>query len=222
MEKELQLADPQVSADFRNFVVRARAADDGAIRLQAVGSVLAAYVCVLRPRILGEATPTVLGLRTMPLAAPAEVDATVQLAAVGDRLARMDGTGTVLQVPPVTVRETWAGITAPRSGWEPAGTVPVQLLEQTAHRGIREVAAMLPESPGAAVVHSARTRVWAQPMGGTEVPLPAGAAFAALSLGFLPSGSGEPTGDASLLRNGRWLRLSTPRGHVLTRMPAVL
>lgn len=222
MEKELQLADPQVSADFRNFVVRARAADDGAIRLQAVGSVLAAYVCVLRPRILGEATPTVLGLRTMPLAARAEVDATVQLAAVGDRLARMDGTGTVLQVPPVTVRETWAGITAPRSGWEPAGTVPVQLLEQTAHRGIREVAAMLPESPGAAVVHSARTRVWSQPMGGTEVPLPAGAAFAALSLGFLPSGSGEPAGDASLLRNGRWLRLSTPRGHVLTRMPAVL
>ncbi|MCC3275023.1 MULTISPECIES: hypothetical protein [unclassified Arthrobacter] len=222
MDSELQLADPQVSADFRNFVVRARAADDGAIRLQAVGGVLAAYVCVLRPRILGEDTPTVLGLRTMPLAAPAELDVTVQLAAVGDRLARLAGTATELQIPPVTVRETWAGITAPRSGWQPAGAVPLQLLEQTAHRGIREVAALLPASPGAAVVHSARTRVWSQPMGGTQVPVPAGAAFAALSLGFLPAGPEGQDGDAALFRNGRWLRLSTPRGHVLTRMPAVL
>ena len=224
MDSELLLADPQVTADFRNFVVRARAADDGAIRLQAVGNVLAAYVCVLRPRILGEDTPTVLGLRTMPLAAPADVDATVQLAAVADRLARMGGTDTALPVPPMTVRETWAGITAPRSGWEPAGPVPVQLLEQTAHRGIREVAAMLPQSPGGAVVHSARTRVWAQPMGGTQVPVPAGAAFAALSLGFLPAAGGSDAAEASaaLFRNGRWLRLSTPRGHVLTRSPAVL
>ncbi|MCQ1953104.1 hypothetical protein [Arthrobacter sp. zg-Y238] len=220
MDSELRLADPQVTADLRNFVTRARTADDGAVRLQAVGSVLAAYVCVLRPRILGEDTPTVLGLRTMPLAAPAEVDATVQLSAVGDRLARMGTADTVLPVPPMTVRETWAGILAPRSGWQPAGGVPVQLLEQTAHRGIREVAAMLPQSPGAAVVHSARTRVWAQPMGGTEIPVPAGAAFAALSLGFLPAGG---TGaDVALFSNGRWLRLSTPLGHVLTRLPAVL
>ncbi|MDM7989532.1 hypothetical protein [Arthrobacter sp. zg-Y877] len=223
MDSELLLADPQVTADLRNFITRARAADDGAVRLQAVGSVLAAYVCILRPRILGEGTPTVLGLRTMPLASPAEVDATVQLSAVGDRLARMGSAETLLQVPPMTVRETWAGILPPRSGWEPAGRVPVQLLEQTAHRGIREVAAMLPQSPGAAVVHSARSGVWAQPMGGTAVPVPAGAAFAALSLGFLP-GDGPDAGgaEAALFSNGRWLRLSTARGHVLTRLPAVL
>ena len=221
MDTELHLADPQVTADFRNFVVRARAADDGAIRLQAVGGVLAAYVCILRPRILGEDTPTVLGLRTMPLAAPAELDTTVQLAAVGDRLARMGGSDTALPVPPMTVRETWAGITAPRSGWEPAGLIPAQLLEQAAHRGIKEVAAVLPQNPGGAVVHGARAAVWARPMGGTTVPVPAGAAFAALSLGFLPSGAAAAD-DAALFRNGRWLRLSTRHGHVLTRSPAVL
>lgn len=225
MDAELRLADPQVTADLRNFVVRARAADDGAIRLQAVGNVLAAYVCVLGPRILGEDTPTVLGLRTMPLAAEASVDTTVALAAVADRLARMGGTDTSLAVPPVTVRETWAGITAPRSGWQPAGLVPLHLLEQSAHRGIREVAALLPQSAGGAVVHSARARVWAQPMGGTQVPVPAGAAFAALSLGFLPStgpGSAEAGAEAALFSNGRWLRLSTPQGHVLVRSPAIL
>lgn len=221
MDTELILADPQVTADFRNFVVRARAADDGAIRLQAVGGVLAAYVCILRPRILGEDTPTVLGLRTMPLAAPADVDATVQLAAVADRLARMGGSDTAVPVPPMTVRETWAGITAPRSGWQPAGRIPVQLLEQAAHRGIREVAAMLPDSPGAAVVHSARAQVWSRPMGGTAAPVPAAAAFAALSLGFLPP-AGSDAADAALFSNGRWQRLSTPLGHVLTRSPAVL
>lgn len=223
MDTELRLADPQVTADFRNFVVRARAADDGAIRLQAVGSVLAAYVCVLGPRILGEDTPTVLGLRTMPLAEEASVDTTVALAAVGDRLARMDGSDTSLPLPPVTVRETWAGITAPRSGWQPAGRAPVHLLEQAAHRGIREVAAMLPQSAGGAVVHSARARVWAQPMGNTQIPVPAGAAFAALSLGFLPSaGQGTVGAEAALFSNGRWLRLSTPHGHVLVRSPAIL
>ena len=52
---------PATSADLRTFATRAKAIDDGAIRLQASGPVLAAYVCVLRPRLLGESTPTILG-----------------------------------------------------------------------------------------------------------------------------------------------------------------
>ena len=135
--QSLVLADPQVTADLRNFVSRARSADDGAVRLQAVGGVLAAYVCVLRPRVLGEAMPTVIGMRAMPLAVHAELDTTVQLSAVADRLARLDDGGTELPVPPMTVSESWAGISAPRTGWQHVADVEVPLLEQAAHRGIK-------------------------------------------------------------------------------------
>ena len=99
---ELVLADAGTLADLRTFVTRARTADDGAIRLQGAGHVLAAYVCVMRAKLLGEGTPTVLGLRTMALAAPSSIDVTVSLASVADRLARMDGDDVRLPVPPMT------------------------------------------------------------------------------------------------------------------------
>lgn len=213
----LVLADPQVTADLRNFVSRARIADDGAVRLQAVGGVLAAYVCVLRPRVLGEPMPTVIGMRAMPLAAPAELDTTVQLSAVADRLARLDDGGTELPVPPVTVSENWAGISAPRAGWQRGEDVDVALLEQAAHRGIKEVAARIPENPGAAMISNVRVPIWSEPVAGLDAQVPAGAAFAALTLGFLPR-----TGTATLFSNGRWQRLSTSTGHVLVRPPSVL
>ena len=218
--QNLMLGDPQVRADLKNFVSRARSADDGAIRLQAVGNTLAAYVCVLRPRVLGEGMPTILGMRAMPLAEPAELDTTVALAAVADRLARMEESDTQLPVPPMTVSESWAGIAAPRSGWQREADVPVALLEQTAHRGIREVAARMPGQPGAAVVSSVRGPVWSETIPGLGAPLPSGAAFAALTLGFLPEA--VKGGSAALFSNGRWLRLSTDRGHVLVRPPSLL
>lgn len=219
---ELVLADPQVSADLRTFVIRARAADDGAVRLQAVGTVLAAYVCVLRPQALGEDIPTVLGLRTMPLAEPAHLDTVVALASIADRLARMGDTDTVLPVPPMTVTESWTGVGAPRSGWERGDDVPFKLLEQAAHRGIREVAALIPASSGAPVVNTARGAVWGRRLPDTAAVIPAGAAFAALTLGFLPGAEDEAGGSAATFSCGRWTRLSMPRGHVLVRSASVL
>ena len=72
LTQSFRFADPRDLADLRTFATRAKTIDDGAIRLQAAGSVLAAYVCVLRPRLLGESTPTILGLRTMGLAEPSD------------------------------------------------------------------------------------------------------------------------------------------------------
>lgn len=216
---ELVLAEPRVTSDLRTFVVRARAADDGAVRLQAVGSVLAAYVCVLRPRALGEDVPTVLGMRTMPLAVPAQLDTAVSLASVADRLARMGEADTVLPVPPMTVTESWTGVGAPRSGWERGEDVPNKLLEQAAHRGIKEVAALVPASAGAPVVNTARGAVWGQRLPEVSASIPAGAAFAALTLGFLPA---DTEGQAAVFHCGRWTRLSMPRGHVLIRSASVL
>ena len=206
----LKFTDPSDLADLRTFATRAKSIDDGAIRLQASGPVLAAYVCVLRPRLLGESTPTILGLRTMALAQPADTDVTVPLAAVLDRLARAGQDDVELPLPPVTVAESWAGIGAPRSGWELLATLQDTALRQAAEAGIAEIAAIIPDKPGALIVNNARAMVWGRGLpdaGG----LPSGAAFAALTLGFLAGG------EQKLYRAGRWFRLSGPRGHVLAR-----
>lgn len=213
----LRFADPQTVADFRTFTARARANDDGGMRLLAAGRVLAAYVCTLRPTVLGEPVPTVLGLRTMALGDEAEVDATVALGSVLDRLARMADGDVAFPVPAVTVTENWAGVLPPRSGWTPAGTVACSVLDRAAKDGIGEVARSLPDRAGAPLVSSARTAVWGRPLTGVPGSVPAGAAFGALSLGFL-----DPDAEATVHRNGRWSRLSTARGHVLVRAAAIL
>lgn len=217
MARELTVAEPQVMLDLRTYVGRARAAQDGAVRLQAVGNVLAAYVCILAPRVLGEAMPTVLGLRTMPLRESAQLDTTVALASMSDRLAHMAEHDVVLPVPPTTVTEIWAGVLPPRSGWQPRGAIPSDQLLAAASDGIREVAESVPQSPGAIVVNNARGIIWARPIEGAPADLPAGAAFGAFALGFLVPGE-----DAGVFTNGRWTRLSTGSGHVLVRQAAVL
>ncbi|MCU1518447.1 MAG: hypothetical protein JWQ75_3168 [Pseudarthrobacter sp.] len=204
-----RFADSRDLADLRTFATRAKTIDDGAIRLQAAGSVLAAYVCVLRPRLLGEATPTILGLRTMELAERSATDVTVPLAAVLDRLARAGEDDVELPVPPSTVTESWTGVSAPRTGWELVRAVPDAELRQAAEAGITEVANIVPDKPGALIVNNARAAVWGRPLDASG--LPAGAAFAALTLGFLGDG------DQKLYRTGRWFRLTGARGHVLAR-----
>ena len=210
LTQPLQFTDPRDLADLRTFATRARSIDDGAIRLQAAGQVLAAYVCVLRPRLLGEGTPTILGLRTMALAQPAETDVTVPLSAVLDRLARAGENDVELPLPPVNVTESWAGVGAPRGGWELVGGLKDRELRAAAEAGITEVAAIMPDKPGALIVNNARATVWGRELPGAD-GLPAGAAFAALTLGFLADG------EQQLYRAGRWFRLSGSRGHVLAR-----
>ena len=217
VQQTFRLADAGTVADLRTFVTRARTADDGAIRLQSAGQVLAAYVAVMRPRLLGEGTPTVLGLRTMALSTPSDVDVTVPLAAVADRLARMDAQSTELQIPPVTVNESWAGISAPRGGWVRVQELDAAMLIQAARDGVREVAQIIPANPGALIVNNARASVWGRSLAGVEAELPGGAAFAAYALGFV-----APDETAVLYSSHRWLRLSTGRGHILVKPPALL
>lgn len=227
----LVLADAQVAADLRTYVTRARSAEDGGIRLLAAGRVLAAYVCMMQSKLLGESTPTILGLRTMELAQPAELDTTVALSAVADRLARLGerdteadngvsgadrtnpGSGVELPVPPMTVNHSWSGVSPPRSGWTHLTDLSGEEMIDIAKSGVREVAEIVPVNPGALIVNNARGAVWGRPIGDTDVP--AGAAFAAYGLGFLSAD--EPV---KVLRHDRWLRLSSAGGHVLVR-PAV-
>lgn len=225
--EQLDFSDARDLADLKNFVTRAKSIQDSGIRLQAAGPVLLASVCVLRPALLGESTPTVLGLRTVALAAPAELDVTVPLAAILDRVARQPE-ATHLEIPPTTVRESWAGVGVPRGPWEPVATVSGAALREAAEEGIRRVAGILPDSPGALIVNNARASVWGEPFtapwtvqqgeaGESAAELPRGAAFATHALGFLTDDA-----DAALFRHGTWWRLSTSAGHVLVRRPASL
>jgi hypothetical protein len=206
---ELVFPDAKGLDDLRTFVSRARAADDdGALRLQAEGTTLAAYVGVLPGvGLLGEGT--VIGLRAMPLAERAMLDVTVELAAVGDRLARESGDR--LAVPPMTVRAPWSAVAPPRGGWERVGAVASEALVAVARDGIAEIAQGAPSEAGSQAVTALRRLVWGRSTT-TVPPVRAGGAFAAYVLGFISPGS-----EATVWAHGRWTRLSTPAGHVLMR-----
>lgn len=205
---ELMFADSYTREDLRTYVNRARSLDaDGAIRLQSDGLSLAAYVGVLPGHGLMTAG-AIIGLRVIALGEPAQVDVTVSLASVSDRLARR-GTS-AFSIPPTTVHVGWAALAPPRSGWEPVGDLRAEDLKAVATQGIAEIAQGAPEGSGSQVVAALRQRVWARDSL-TVPPIPSGAAFAAYTLGFLTAE------QARVFAHGRWTRLSTSSGHVLMR-----
>ena len=225
MTAVLRLTDPQSLADLGRFASRARTVDDeGAMRLQASGEVLAAWVGVLPGNgILAEGT--VLGLRTFALAEPAELDVIVPLGAVTDRTTR--GAGTDLPVPPTRAVASWSAVTPPRGPWEPAGALPGDLLAAVARAGLAEISDAVRERGAAAGF--VRDRVWARDVGEAAGPHPdlldpegglpaggatvrSGGAFAAYALGFLAPGQ-----PVQVFRSNRWTRLTAPGGHVLIR-----
>ncbi|WP_446664382.1 hypothetical protein [Flexivirga sp. B27] len=208
----LQFADTQTRADLVTYVGRARQLDsDGAIRLQAVGTALAAWVGVLPGEGLTR-SGTTLGLRVLPLAEPAQLDVVVPLAGLADRFAR-DPAGAQLPVPPTEVRAAWASLSPPQGGWQLVGEIPVQPLNDVAAQGISDITAGAPEGSGAHAVDGLRRAVWSRPMPvlGDVEGLPTGVAFAAYTLGFLVGST------AKVYAAGRWHRVTTPAGHVLVR-----
>lgn len=181
----------------------------GAVHLSAPAQrpVLAAWISIL------DAEPgTVLGMRTFELARPCDVEATVYLAGVADRLAREANLLTSeLGIPPVVAQVDWARNLPPVSEWEPVGVLPGEEVSQTARTGAEELAQIAPQVPGMPIVNALRNRIWFTAM----LPgVPAGAAFALDVLGFL-----GPDDEVSVYRSGEWYRLSTRTGHVLSRYP---
>lgn len=212
----LRLAGRATLRDLATYVARAHRVDaDGAARLVAHGDVLAVYVSPVH----GGGGPTVLGLRAMRLATPADVDTTVPLAALSDRFARIIAAGLIgpdapveLPLPPQEAVDTpWAGMSPPRSGWEVVGTVPEPVVRAATRAGIEEVAAGAGTASGAQAIAQLRAVVWGRDLEG--VPgVPAGAAFAADALGFVVRDE-----LVALHRAGPWRRLTTTHGHVLAR-----
>ena len=225
MSRSFTLVDSLALGDLHVFLGRARRVEDGSVRLIAGSGVLAVYVSVLHPAGLLDESPTVLGLRTFAItaaegAAPDSFDAVVPL---GSLLGRIESqlAAAPVDAEPVTVRlplevnsVSWAAISPPRGGWHALDTTSAATLDDVARAGIAAVADAIPTGTGEQIVHRVRSEIWGRPITGSD-HIPSGAAFAALSLGFL----GEDDAVA-VYESGPWTRLTTRRGHVLVKRRA--
>ncbi|MBF0672889.1 MAG: hypothetical protein IR160_09925 [Salinibacterium sp.] len=219
MSNTFTLADSLSLDDLHLYLSRASRIEDGAVRLIAGSGVLAVYTGVIFPIGLLDESPTVLGLRTFALNDDSSFDAVVPIRSLVERLVRLQGAERDREAPvtvgvPIQVNTaTWAAISPPRGGWRSVAEVDAKHLDTTARAGIAEVAEAIPTGTGEQLVHRVRSEVWGRGIPGFEY-VPAGAAFGALSLGFL----GEPAeGPVGVFETGPWTRLSSPRGHVLVR-----
>ncbi len=220
MSQSFSLVDSLSLGDLQVYLSRAGRVEDGSVRLIAGSGVLAVYVAVFYPVGLLDESPTILGLRTFALTDRDSFDVVVPVRSLLDRLSRLQS-GIVDPTAPVEVSlpmqvntVTWAAISPPRGGWLPLGDFPTSPLDAVARAGIDEVATAIPEGTGEQIVHRVRSEVWGRPIEGLEY-VPAGAAFAAVSLGFL--GGHEPV---RIYETGPWTRLTTHRGHVLVKRRA--
>jgi len=217
MSQAFTLQDSLALDDLSTYLSRAGRVEDGSVRLVATSGVLAVYVAVFYPSGLLDESPTVLGLRTFALPEREAFDAVVPVGSLLQRLANKkseitDDAATVTVTLPMQVHTvSWAAISPPRGGWTPLPGTTSRLLDEVARAGIDAVAGAIPTGTGEQIVHRVRSEVWGQPIRGLE-HVPAGGAFAALSLGFL---SGDE--DVQIFETGPWTRLTTKRGHVLAK-----
>lgn len=217
MKNEFLLLDIETAADLQAFLVRAKRLDPaGLVRLRAYGDLLAAYVAPIFAGGIMDSGPTVLGLRTSQLAAPAEVEGLASIQAILDRLARVIDNGiwnkkdSMIALPP-NERAAWAGILPPRSGWVSTGFISESDLTEIAKAGIAEVADTLPEAVGGPIAARIRGEIWGRAIE-QSVHVPTGAAFVAAGLGFLTENE-----SVEIFETENWVRLSSMHGHVLAK-----
>lgn len=220
MSQAFTLQDSLALDDLSTYLSRAGRVEDGSVRLIATSGVLAVYVAIFYPSGLLDESPTVLGLRTFALPEKETFDAVVPVGSLLQRLTNKKTEVTDASAPvtvnlPMQVHTvSWAAISPPRGGWTPLPGTTSRLLDEVARAGIDAVAGAIPTGIGEQIVHRVRSEVWGQPIRGLE-HVPAGAGFAALSLGFL---SGDE--DVQIFETGPWTRLTTKRGHVLAKRRA--
>lgn len=220
MSRSFALVDPLAVGDMRVFLARSGRLELGSARLVAGSGVLAIYVPVLQPAGILDEGATVLGLRTYALAGQESFDSVVPIRSLLARVEsalnadKVEGEPVEVTLPIEVNTVTWTTISPPRGGWKAQGTMPAALLETTAAAGIDEVATALPDGAGEQIVRKVRAGVWGRPLEGFDY-IPGGAAFAAVSLGFVGD---EET--VSLFESGPWTRLTTRRGHVLVKRRA--
>lgn len=219
MTERLTLAfrDAESVRDLDTFIDRAGSIDNDAVRLKSDGDVLTAWVQVLSPRGLSDTTPTVLGMRGFALATPSQLDIVVPIESLRARLAHPESSdgGTVVNLPAAVPSIRWTVTLPPRDGWEITGKVNGSDLEKVARDGIKEVQKNIPTEAEERVVRSVRSQVWGSNIS-KKIGLPAGVAFAAVTLGFLT----DKTLPVSIREP--WIRVSSGAGDVIAKRTEVV
>lgn len=205
MSARLVFADSEAASDVLTFAGRAARLDDGLVHLRAASGALAMSCAALTSLSIMDSTPTVLGLRVLPIDPELECDLVVQASAL-----TAEGP-TAIALPASATRTAWAGIAPPRGGWAQTGELSASVLAARAQHGMASVAHALPDAAGEEIVRGVRSRIWGAPDEDLD-GLPAGVAFAAFALGFI---HGDET--AAVRSSGVWTRISLQRGHVLVR-----
>jgi len=224
VSRSFTLADPASLDDLQVFLSRAQRVEDGSVRLIGGSGVLAVYTAVLYPIGLLDEVPTVLGLRTLALTSRDEFDVVVPIQSLLLRVERAQQLAVeaiaagrddapVVGLPMEVHTATWAAISPPRGGWRAVPPMDASVLEGVAKNGIAEIAEAVPDAVGESLVRRVRAEVWGREIPGFE-HIPAGASFAALSLGFLGD---DPV---KVYESGPWTRLTTDRGHTLVKRRA--
>ena len=219
MSRSFTLVDTPSLDDLSVYLGRAGRVEGGSVRMIAGSGILAVYSAILYPSGLLDESPTVLGLRTFALTDGVGFDVVVPVKSLLDRVTRArEGAETLISValPTEVSTVTWAGISPPRSGWARVGETRAATLAAVGKAGIDEVGTAVPGAVGEAIVRRVRSEVWGRPIDGLEA-IPAGAAFAALSLGFIADQEDE---EVQVFEAGPWSRLTSSRGHVLVRRRA--
>lgn len=212
MPPRLLLADAESAADALTFATRADRYTDEAVRLQATGGVLVMTAAPLVPRGIGDATPTVLAMRTLA----ADPELVCDLVVEASALSMAVDDATAVELPDTALSPAWAGIAPPRSGWTARDGIDASVLAAKAQGGIARVAEAVPTDAGEDVVRAIRASIWGafdDELGG----LPLGVAFAATSMGFISGAE-----SARVFVSGPWTRVSLQRGHVVVRGPVAI
>jgi hypothetical protein len=222
MSTTFTLVDALALRDLQVYLGRAARIEEGSVRLIAGGGILAVYVAVFYPIGLLDEAPTVLGLRTFAVRDTESFDAVVPVRSLIERINRLvdrvtdDAEPVVATLPMEVNTVTWAAISPPKGGWVTHKPTISRVLDSVARSGIDEIAEAVPTGTGQQIVHRVRSDVWGRPIENLE-HVPAGGAFAALSLGFL---GGDSEDEVRIYETGPWTRLTTDRGHVLIKRKA--
>lgn len=222
MTPSFTLVDALALRDLKVYLSRAARIEEGSVRLIGGGGILAVYVAVIYPAGLLDEVPTVLGLRTFALTNTDAIDSVVPVRSLLERVNRAESAVTddaqpvTMTIPMGVNTVTWAAISPPKGGWRAQPSITSGLLNRVARAGIDEVARAVPTGTGAQIVQRVRAEVWGRPVDGLE-DVPAGGAFAALSLGFLGDAESD---EVRIFESGPWTRLTSPRGHVLIKRKA--
>lgn len=196
--------DAQSLADLKVFLERAEKLGAANARVQVVDQTFVATIPVLAGGGLDGLQITALRVDSVREAQPH--DQVVAIRSLLERIAHLaPGAAGPIEWPPASVSAPWAGIAPPRSGWQLVAEIELEYLRASADETLGALAGLTTTTPEAVLAHALSQR-------DPQLDAPAGLAAAAQSLGFL---IGEA--PAKLARIGRWARLSTAHGHVLSR-----